>query len=306
MVDLTPPENRASQFCVIANAKSGRGGAGQNLETLLDAHPGKFTLRRVKRGSDLERTATLAVDEGFNGIIGAGGDGTINALANAVLGTNARLGVIPLGTFNYFSRSFDLPEQTSDAIAMALSGESRAADIGTINDRVFINNASLGLYPAVLQQRERAYKRWGRSRLLAAWMVMRTLWRFRTGLRMRITVDGTEFRLKTPSAFIACNPYQLRSINLQGAEEIEAGKLALIAAPDCGRFRLMLNFLRMGMGLAQRGREFELICGEEIHVEIKRKHQVVAIDGERLRMKAPFNFRMRHGALTVIAPRKSI
>ena len=223
MVNVTPPNAKSAPFCVIANAKSGKGGAGRDLQALLDTHPDRFVLRRVKHGSELEPAAALAVKDGFQCIIGAGGDGTINALANAVLGTGASLGTIPLGTFNYFSRGLGLPEEPQDAIAGLLSGESRPADVGTINDRVFINNASLGLYPAVLQQRERAYKRWGRSRILAAWMVLRTLWRFRTGLRMKITVDGTEFRLNSPSAFIACNPFQLRSVNLEGAEEIEAG-----------------------------------------------------------------------------------
>lgn len=292
----------AVPLCVIANAKAGKGKAGVGLEALLDAHPGSFTLRRIKKGSELEAAAARAIDDGFRSIIGAGGDGTISAVANAVVGTDARLGAIPLGTFNYFARCHSIPEDPEQAIAAALSGGAHSADVGMLNGRVFLNNASLGLYPAVLQQRERAYKRWGRSRFLALFSVLRTLRRFRKGLRMKITVDGKEFRLRTPSAFIACNPYQLRSVNLEGAEHVENGQLVLIAAPDCGRFRLMLNFIRLGMGLAQRGREFEMIRGSEIHVEISRPFQLVAIDGERVRLKAPFDFRMNRGALTVIAP----
>ena len=292
----------ATPLCVIANAKAGKGKAGTGLETLLDAHPGSFTVRRVRKGSQLEAAAAQAIEDGFRGIIGAGGDGTISAIANAVAGTDASLGAIPLGTFNYFARRHAMPEDPEQAIETVLAGDSHAADVGVLNGRVFLNNASLGLYPAVLQQRERAYKKWGRSRFLAVFSALRTLRQFRTGLRMKITVDGRVFRLKTPSAFIACNPFQLRSVNLEGAEYVEQGQLVLIAAPDCGRFRLMLNFLRLGMGLAQRGREFEMICGTEILVEISRKYQLVAIDGERVRLKAPFDFRMNRGAITVIAP----
>ena len=305
MVDLPSQDVKTAPLCVIANANSGKGRGGTDLDALLNAHPGCFALRRVKRGSELEAAAALAIDEGFGGIVGAGGDGTINAVANAVAGSTASLGAIPLGTFNYFARSLALPEEPHLAIATLLDGTPRAADVGSINGRVFINNASLGLYPAVLQQRERAYKKWGRSRALALWSVLRTLWRFRTGFRMKITVDGKEVRLKTPSAFVACNSYQLRSVNLDGAEQVEAGKLALIAAPDCGRFRLMLNFLRLGLGWAERGREFELICGEEILVEVKRRHKVIAIDGERMRMKVPFLFKMHPRRLNVIAPEVS-
>jgi len=301
MPALTPPQS-ATPFCVIANAKAGRGKAGAGLEALLDAHPGAFTLRRVRKGAELEAATARAIKDGFQQIVCAGGDGTVSAAANAVAGTSASLGVIPLGTFNYFARRHALPEDPEQAVAAVLSGNAGTADIGTLNERVFLNNASLGLYPAVLQQRERSYKKWGRTRFLAIFSALNTLRRFRTGLRMKITVDGKAFRLKTPSAFIACNPYQLRSVKLDGAEQVEAGQLALIAAPDCGRFRLMLNFVRLGMGLAQRGREFEMICGEEIRVDVRRTHQLVAVDGERLRFKAPFIFKMKRGALNVIAP----
>lgn len=300
------PEAKTAPFCVIANAKAGRGEAGASLDSLLAVHPGLFKLRRVRRGRELEAVASRAIDDGFGVMVAAGGDGTINALANAVSGTKAALGVIPLGTFNYFARRLVLPEQPEQAIAALLAGEPRPIDIGLINDRVFINNASLGLYPAVLQQRERSYRRWGRSRFMAMWSVLRTLWRFRTGFRMKITVDGKEVRLKTPSAFIACNPYQLRSVKLEGAEMVEDGKLALITAPDCGRFQLMLNFIRLGLGLAQRGREFELFSGEEITIEIRRRHQLIAIDGERLRLAAPFRLCMKPGGLNVIVPREGV
>src|SRR5699024_3455643 len=135
-----------------------------------------------------------------------------------------RMGVVPLGTFNYFARGHGLDDDIAEAVRVLRKGRTKPLDIGEVNGAVFLNNASIGAYSMILASRERIYARWGRSRLAAYWSVLVALMRFRTRLRIVMTVDGEVHRLKTPMIFVANNPYQLEIFNLEGAELIHEGK----------------------------------------------------------------------------------
>lgn len=291
-------------ICVIMNAGSGdrRDGRAAELERLFDAHPGRFALRQVQQGDQIVGAAERAVEEGFRTIVAAGGDGTICAVAGVLAGSGRRLGILPMGTFNYFARSLDLPEELDLALAVIAGDGVRTVPIGEINGRVFLNNASLGLYAAILRERERIYLRWGRSRLAAYWSVLRTLIDFRKPLRLKVTVDGDVRRFKTPLVFVANNPYQLELFELAGADCLRAGQFAVFVAPDCGRLELILYAIRLAFRSMHAAEDFELLCGREVVVETPRRHLLVARDGERDRLSAPFRFTRHDDALEVMAP----
>jgi len=107
-------------------------------------------------------------------------------VASRLLGSGRFLGIVPMGAFNFFARSLDLPQSVDEAVDLIATGSPVTVTLGDVNGRIFINNASLGLYPAFLQQREDIYRRWGRSRLAAYWSVLVTLDRFRHPLTLRL------------------------------------------------------------------------------------------------------------------------
>ncbi len=294
-----------ADICVLMNLGSGKRkgiAKAREIESLFERHPGRFILRVVRSGKRIAPEAARAVREGFATVVAAGGDGTICAVSDSLAGTDSRLGVLPLGTFNYFARSLGLPEELDAAIDVIAAGEVRPHDVGEVNGRVFLNNASLGAYAAILQNREEVYRRWGRSRVAAYWSVLTTLATFHSPLRLRITVDGTLHRYRSPLIFVSSNAYQLDLLGLEGARCVEDGHFALFVAPDGGsRALLRLAFRLLTHTIAAR-RDFELVCGSEILVETARSHRLVARDGERERMQGPFRFRMRRGALQVIVP----
>lgn len=301
--------SRKPDICVLMNAGSGdRKGeeTARVLEDLFARHPGRFELRALKSGKEIAPQAKRAARAGFRTVVAAGGDGTICAVASSLVGTDCRLGVLPLGTFNYFARSLDLPDDLEAAVEILVAGHSRPVSLGEVNGEIFLNNASLGAYPAILQNREAVYRRWGRSRVAAYWSVLQTLATFHAPLRTKITVDGTLHTFKTPLVFVASNAFQLEELELEGAECIRSGHFAVFVAPDSGRLGLVRNALRLASQTAQPGRDFELLCGADVVVESRRKHSLVARDGERDRIASPFRFRFLRDALQVVAPERSV
>lgn len=295
-------------ICVILNAGSGKKKSRdvrRRIEEAFERHPGRFALRTVEKGRDLAGEIDRAAADGFATLVAAGGDGTIGAVAAGVHRHKRTLGVLPMGTFNYFARGLSLPEDIDEAVDLIAAGTTRTVSVGEVNGKLFLNNASLGLYPAILQQREGTYRRWGRSRLAAHWSVLVTFMRFHRPLPMQVTVDGETIRRRTPLAFVARSDYQLELFGLDGVEDVRAGRFALFLAPDSNRWELFLFAIRLAWRSMERGRDFDYFAAEEIEIETRSKRRLVARDGERERMRSPFRFRVLKDALRVIAPRQT-
>lgn len=263
-------------------------------------------MKLVEDGAQIEARTRDAVANGFTTIVAAGGDGTICGVASALRGTDIMMGILPLGTFNYFARSLDLPMDLPLAVNVIVGAHGRALRIATVNDRVFLNNASLGAYPAILETREGIYERWGRSRPAAYWAVVKTLSTVRPPLQLRITADGDTRVVRSPLVFVVNNAYQLKQMAVEGADRIEDGKLVVFIAPDAGRIEMirMAAIIAMGRGLPDR--KFTVIGGAEILIErIGRSaghRQTIARDGERERLAGPFHLKVVEDALTVLVP----
>ena len=292
-----------ARACIILNPESGRGnGRASAFEEAARRYP-DVPVHALPSPSRLGETVERAISEGCDLSVAAGGDGTIGGIAEAVAGTGVRLGIVPLGTFNYFARSLGIPENPEEALAAALDGEDRPLDIGDVNGRIFLNNASLGAYASVLSVREDVYRNWGRSRLAAYWSVIVAMVTIYRPLKMRITVDGEIRRLRSPMAFVAISAYQLRQFDLEGAEDVGRGKLALYVARDVGRMRLLWRAIRIFFRGARAGMDYTLMTGEEIVIETRRHNRLVAHDGEKEKMEGPYRFRVQKNALTVRVPR---
>lgn len=290
---------------IIANAGSGRKEADRLADLIAPLASAWGTppdLRIIRDGRQIPDEAARARADGVGTVIAAGGDGTLSGVAAALAGSDIRMGVLPMGTFNFFARSLNIPLDPKEAIAALIDGVPTPVSVGEVNGRVFLNNASIGLYPAILSERESIYRRWGRSQMAAYWSVLRTLASFRRPSRMRVTVDGETRRLRTPMVFVANSAYQLDQYGLHGAEMIRDGRFAVFVAPDTTRLQLLAFALRLALKSAQPERDFELLDGRDVLIETTRRRRTIARDGERERIEGPFRFRLRQNALQVILP----
>jgi len=292
--------------CILANTGAGRKAAAR-MEHLMEPFRAAGLapeLRLIRNGAALSAEARRARDGGFATVIAAGGDGTICTVASALSGSGVTLGIVPMGTFNFFARSLGLPNEPEAAIEALLQAEVQEVAAGEVNGQLFLNNASLGLYPALLEKREAAYAKWGRSRLAAYWSAIRTLITYDRPSRLRVTIDGRTDHLRSPMVFVAQNAYQLEQYGLaDGVELIRQGKLAIYIAPELRRWQLLGFAVKMALRTARPYRDFTLESGEEMVIETRARRRTIARDGERQKMRAPFRFRFLPGALRVLVPK---
>jgi diacylglycerol kinase family enzyme len=294
-----------AEFCVILNAASGRkkdDAFAAALRQALDRHPGRFAVSEAEGGGDLPRAIDRAVRAGHPVLVAAGGDGTIAAVAEAAAEHGRALGIVPTGTFNFVARGLGVPEEVDAAVDLLATSPVHPMPVAEVNGRLFLNNASLGLYPAILREREDVYRRWGRSRIAAHWSLVKTVFGAVRPLHLRVTVDGKVLRARTPLVFIARSAYQIERYGLEGTDAVRAGRLAVFLAPDVSPTKLFLLALRLALGGLKAGRDIELVVGDDIVVETARRRVLVARDGERTPLASPLRFRIRHDILQVIAP----
>jgi diacylglycerol kinase family enzyme len=306
-IDAVAPAAPA-EFGIVLNAASGRRNEAEFEERLANAlgqHADRFSISRAPTGKDLGLAIRRSVEAGHPVLVAAGGDGTITAVAEAAAADGRRLGILPSGTFNFVARGLGIPEELDDAVRTLVGGTAQPTTVAEVNGRLFLNNASLGLYPAILREREGIYRRWGRSRIAAHWSVVRAIFGAFRPLQLRITVDGRVIRARTPLLFVARSAFQLDRYGLEGGDAVRAGRFALFLVPDVPPLRLFLITLRLALGGVRPGHDIELITCDEITVESARRRLLVARDGERGPMASPLTFRLRHDALQVIAPEPS-
>jgi diacylglycerol kinase family enzyme len=290
-------------ICVIANAKSG---ATARTAAALNRAMTVFGDRAELRTfiGDPAPVAERAIRDGFAIIVAAGGDGTVAGVAHALAGTQAVMAVLPMGTFNYFARGLHTPEDATKAATAILKGEPHDIAVGSVNGKVFLNNVAIGLYPAILDEREAAYKRWGRSRIMAHWSTLRTILRLRRPMQFRIVADGQVQIRRSPMIFIARSAYQLDQFGVVGAKAISDDRFAVYIARQTTRTGLLkLAWRLMRPGKVDLSDDLELLTPETLVIDRPKRRRIrIAYDGEREKMILPLTFRIDHHVLSVILP----
>jgi YegS/Rv2252/BmrU family lipid kinase len=301
----------ASQSIVacIVNGSARSNAAAQlsdRVAALFREHGAKTETIVVDHGRELTPIARRYAQDGCRTIVAAGGDGTVNAIASAVMGTQAALGVIPLGTLNHFAKDAGIPLDLDAAVDTIINGTTRLVDVGELNGRIFINNSSLGLYPAIVRERAQHQRRGMRKWLAfarAAYSVMGRVPQFQASLHADGKYDGTD---RTPFIFVGNNAYEATGLAIGERRQLDGGKLWVCLAPGADRAVLIKMAVRALFGHASTG-ELKVLEAEELWVQTRRNKSVkVANDGEVFSISPPLHYRVRPQALRVIVPAGTI
>lgn len=236
-------------------------------------------------------------------LIVGGGDGTISAAASALAGTDTLLGILPFGTLNHFARDLGVPTDLEEAARLIVSRKDRRVDIGEMNDRLFINNSAIGLYPLMVVDRDLQRKRLGRSKRVAMIVAsLRTLARFNRH-RLTLTVNEEETgRVDTPLLFVGNNDYRLDIAAAGQRERLDRGELCVLVMRKKTRSGLVAASIRAFFGGSRADDMVRLDGVERLRVSALRPRLVVSLDGEIVSAQSPLEYKIRKQALRVIAP----
>ena len=253
-------------------------------------------------GGDCEVRCKAIAERGDELLIVGGGDGTISAAASALVGTKTKLGILPLGTLNHFSRDLGIPADLGEAAKLIASGSAKRVDVAEMNGRIFINNSAIGLYPLMVVDRDLQRRRLGRSKRLAMLVAsVRTLARF-NHQRLTLTVNDEKARIDTPLLFVGNNDYRL-DIGAPGQREsLDDGQLCVLVMRKKTRRGLIAASIRALFDRARRDDMVRIDGVERLRVGSHRSQLAVSLDGEVVRSAPPLDYRIRKHALTVIAP----
>ena len=255
----------------------------------------------TRSGDELMSFARRAVNEKNSRVAAGGGDGTVNAVAGAVSGTDAALGVLPMGTLNHFAKDAGIPLDLEQAVRNFFTGEVVKVDVGEVNGRVFVNNSGIGVYPHIVRERE-AQQRHGHSKSLAFLLAIGSVLRRYSRLRVREHLsEGEALAQVTPFLFVGNNKYELAGLEIGRRISLTSGRLWVCTAPRAGRGNLIGMAWRTRMGHVSE-RELNAIEVEEIWVEPGTPWINVSTDGEVSLMAAPLHYRIHPHALGVVVP----
>jgi diacylglycerol kinase family enzyme len=257
---------------------------------------------RSASGESIVDEARAAADERPDAVIAAGGDGTISAVASALAGGDTPLGVFPAGTLNHFAKDLGIPLDLSEAVKVIAANHVERIDLGRLNDRVFVNNASLGVYARALVDRDVRRDLHGLSKWPAMALAVLKVFKRRPLLKVRIIADGQPMLRKTPLVFVGNNRYELELLRIGRRACLTAGELSLYIAATSTRWGMLKLALRAAFGRLRQSRDFESMCIAEVQIEPRRRHIHLALDGEPTALAPPLTFTTWPKALPVIVP----
>lgn len=286
---------------IILN-QSSRGASAARPGIIEDACARQGLGARVVRvvHADLLAAAERAAED-TDVLIAAGGDGTVSTVAGVAVRTGATFGVLPLGTRNHFARDVRIPLDLERAVEVIAAGVMRPLDVGDAGGRTFVNNASLGMYPRMVWERQIEEAR-GRGRWTAFAIALARSWRAYRTMTVRMMIDRVPHVRRTPFVFVGNGDYQVDGLEVGKRPSLDAGRLSIFLAPECDRFEaLALPFRALARRLPSDG-TFEAFAATDVSIETDRRRASVALDGEIMLANAPLRFTVRPGVLRTLVP----
>ena len=257
---------------------------------------------RCVAGDQLDDEAKAASAAQVDAVIAGGGDGTISTVAAALVGSDTPLGVLPLGTLNHFAKDLGIPLDLAAAAQVIAANNPRPIDLARVNDQIFINNSSLGVYARAIVDRDGARSRWGLSKWPAMTLAVLKTLRRAPMISVRLDAEGTVEQLKSPLIFIGNNRYRLNLLNVGARDRLDEGVLSLYFARVKSRWGMLKLLFNGALGRLQQDRDFETLYPREVWMETRRTRLHVAADGEVLRMNAPLHYEILPQSLNVLLP----
>ena len=289
------------QVRVFLNENSGAGGvSAESIYRGFAAHGCACEVTAL--GEELDWRGLSRRDGGEKVWVAAGGDGTVNAVASACAGSGRVMAVLPVGTLNHFARDLGVPLELDRAIEVIANGPVRSVDAAEGNGILFVNNSSLGVYPAMVLDRDRMRKEGGSKWWAMVRASARAFVRFRC-LELEFEAEGKTRRCRTALLFVGNNRYEKEGGRIGQRKRLDEGILSVALIAGTTRWGMLKVFAAALAGRVKDAGELEELHVRRFKVNAHGRRRLrVAFDGEVKRMAGPLEYRTMPGVLRVIAP----
>jgi len=252
---------------------------------------------------DVVEVVRSAYDRGFERFVAAGGDGTVSAVAGGVVGTEAAVGVLPLGTGNTLAQDLGIPLDPTAALDLLAEDHTiLRIDAMEVGGRYYVLNVSVGLSARLMRDTRQADKR-RFGRLAYIWNMIFQLLGFQP-YRFELEIDGERQRLRASDVVVA-NSGALGEPTFRWAPEVrmDDGRLNVSVV----RARSIVDYLNVAWSVLLRRHEREpamrfFVVEQEIRIDSDHVLSVQA-DGEVIG-HTPVHVEAVSGAVHVIVPRQ--
>jgi diacylglycerol kinase family enzyme len=288
----------ARHGAVIMNLRSG-GGKAERFGLADEARRRGLEAIVLQPGDDLLELARGAIERGADVIGVAGGDGTQALVASVAKDHDVAIVCIPAGTRNHFALDLGLDrDDVLGALDAFEQADERRIDLATVNDRLFVNNVSLGVYAKIVQSPEyRDAKRQTTTRMLPE--------------LLGPDADPFDLDLTTPDGsrvqgaqvvLVSNNPYTFSLLGGFGTRaRLDGGVLGISAARVGSATEAAAAVAAMTAGRPDRFRGWHEWQAPELVVDSSAQVEA-GVDGEALLFDAPLVFRSLPGAVRVRVP----
>jgi diacylglycerol kinase family enzyme len=289
------PENH-SQIKAFLNASCGNAEAAR--EALKAAG---FDLEAIEP-KELEQRLRSAIEAGAKRVLVAGGDGTIATAATLVAKSPVELAILPGGTLNHFAKDHRIPTDLGKAALLAgTGGEVVGADIGYVNDCVFLNTSAIGAYVTFVRVREGLEKKFG-YRVASALAFARILSQLRT-FGVTVEAEGQKKTFRASMVFIGVGERELKMPTL--GSRVKGGRSGLhVMIVRGGKparlFAVALSAIAKGTRETSDLPDFDDFIVDSCRIDLTQRTTTLGLDGELKRMSTPLDYRIERDALRLV------
>ncbi len=290
-----------TKVAVVAHAGKSFGGGLTELRRVLERRgvtdpiwievsKSRFAPKQVKR----------ALAEGAELLFVWGGDGMVQRSVDAMAGSKTPVAILPAGTANLLATNLEIPQDIERAVAIGLSGERRALDVGLFNGERFAVMAGAGFDAAMIEQADGTLKK-RLGRVAYVWTGSQNL--RAKPFKAKIDVDGVPWYAGNASCILFGNVGRLfGGVEVFGDARPDDGRLELGVVNAEGITDWVRTIVRTATRHPERSPLVQTTTAEKIKVKLNRKVLYEVDGGDREKVKS-FTVEVQPAAITVCLPR---
>ncbi|MBK1854244.1 hypothetical protein JO972_04710 [Verrucomicrobiaceae bacterium 5K15] len=304
------------QFIAIVNQESGLAKKSDlaELSTMMRQRMAEYEVTldvKMTRGAEVESVFQKVIPQKPDGILVAGGDGTVNTAAGMLAGTGIAMGILPMGTFNLAARDHDIPLELDSALTTLARAEPRDIQLMKIGNRPCLCTAIIGFYPKMARMIDEYHgKKWWRKSLrIFGWTVSR----FAKSTVYRVTITGTDGEQKVEHQFksrmlsVVPGAYRDTLGIIPERKQVDRMKATVYVFRHLTRWAMLRGMLSFLLGKSSQDPDMEEVSVTAATLSFQGKKEIkIMIDGEVTQLPSPLKIELIPHALRMLIPNPEV